>query len=159
LTESTKPPQPSAEHRLLDAFVGTWTTEGHQLEGAGGPAATITATQTYEWLSGGFFLVHRFDGRVGSGDASCIEIIGYDSKTGSYPVHTFYNNGVTNQWQCHKNGGTWSLTGSWSGNLMQVRCTTVFQNHGDTMVSKWESSSDGATWRTFWDVKATKLKE
>jgi hypothetical protein len=37
---------------------------------------------------GEFFLVHRFEGRVGDGEAGCIEIIGYDAQRQSYPTHT-----------------------------------------------------------------------
>lgn len=59
-------------------FVGKWNLEGRQLEGIVGPAAKVAAVQTYEWLTGGFFLIHRFEGRVGNGEAACIEIIAYD---------------------------------------------------------------------------------
>jgi hypothetical protein len=45
------------------------------------------------------------------------------------------------------------------GKAMQVRCTTVFIDAGNTMRSKWEHSSDGSTWQTFWDVTATKVKQ
>jgi hypothetical protein len=150
-----------AQHERLDIFVGRWNTKGQQYEGPVGPAAKITAVEAFEWLTGGFFLVHRFEGRVGDGEAACIEIIGPDAGGGSYRVHSFYNNGITNQWQSRERDGTWTLTGDWpmEGQSMKVRCTIVFSDAGDTMTGKWEHSSDGSSWRTFWDVKATKEKE
>src|SRR5688500_6115 len=56
---------PDMEHERLDAFIGKWHMEGQQLAGPAGPAASISALQTYEWLDGGQFLIHRFDGHVG----------------------------------------------------------------------------------------------
>jgi ketosteroid isomerase-like protein len=41
---------------------------------------------------------------------------------------------------------------------LKVRCTTVFSDAGKTMTGKWEYSSDGSKWQTFWDVRATKAK-
>ena len=151
-------PKPGAGHQRLNAFVGTWNTEGQQCEGAVGPAAKIRAMETYEWLRGEFFLVHRFEGQVGDGAVACIEIIGYDAETQSYPTHTFYNNGVANEWQSHERDGIWTLAGDWQmqGQSVKVRCTTAFSDAGHTMTSKWEQSSDGSSWETFWDVKASK---
>ena len=53
-TEET--PKPSAAHRRLNVFLGQWNMEGQQLKGLFGPAAKITAVQTYEWLAGKFFM-------------------------------------------------------------------------------------------------------
>ena len=155
-----KPPKPSAGHERLNAFVGKWNTKGQQYQGPVGSAAKITAVDTFEWASGEFFLIHRFEGRVGANDASCIEIIGFDTESKSYPTHTFYNTGLTNEWQNHERDGVWTLTGNWEmgGKKVKVRCTTVFSDGGDTMTGKWELSSEGAAWQTFWDVEASKAK-
>ena len=152
-------PKPGVGHQRLNVFVGTWHTEGQQCEGPVGPAATIRAVETYEWLPGEFFLVHRFEGHVGDGAAGCIEIIGYDAQSQSYPTHTFYNNGLANEWRSHERDGTWTLAGDWhmQGKSVKVRCTTAFSDAGHTMRSTWEQSSDGSSWETFWDVKASKV--
>jgi Protein of unknown function (DUF1579) len=157
---SNQSPKPGVGHERLNVFVGKWNLEGQQYEGPVGPAAKISAGETYEWLTGEFFLVHRFEGRVGDGEAACIEIIGHDAQRQSYPTHTFYNNGLANAWQSREREGTWTLAGDWQmqGTLMQVRRTTVFSDAGNTMRSKWEHSSDGSKWHTFWDLKATKAR-
>ena len=157
----SKPPaKPSAGHRSLDVWLGEWNTQGQQYEGPVGPAAKITATDTFEWATGEFFMVHRFEGKVGDSDASCIEIIGYDSEIKSYPTHTYYNTGLTNDWQSHESDGTWTLTGDWdmAGKKAKARCTTLFSHDGNTMTGKWEMSIEGGTWQTFWDTKGTKAK-
>ena len=157
---SNQSPKPGAWHQRLDVFVGTWDTEGEQCEGLMGPAAQIRAVGTYEWLPGEFFLVHRFEGHVGDGAVGCIEIIGYDAQSQSYPTHTFYNNGLAHEWRSHVLDGTWTLAGDWQmqGKPVKVRCTTAFGDAGTTMRSNWEQSSDGSSWETFWDVKSSKAK-
>jgi hypothetical protein len=98
-------------------------------------------------LPGELFLVHRFEGQVGDGAAGCIEIIGYDAQSQSYPTHTFYHNGLANEWQSHELDGTWTLAGDWymRGKSVKVGCTTVFSDAGHTMRNKWEQSSDGSS--------------
>ena len=158
-TEINKPShQPSSAYQLLNVFVGKWETEGQQYEGVVGAAAPITALETYEWLAGELFLVHRFEGHVGDKEAACIEIIGYDAVSGSYPTHTFYNNGKRQEWQSSETEGVWTITGEWqmAGKPTKVRCTIFFSDDGNTMIGKWEYLNDESNWQTFWDVKAMK---
>ncbi len=146
----------SLEH--LNVFHGKWLTSGTQHQGPLGDAAKITAVETYEWLPGERFLIHRFDGRVGDNPAACIEVIGRDAADDDYPVNTFYNNGVANQWRLNERDGSWLLTGKWDagGEPADVRCTTVFSDDGCAMAGKWEYSRDGSNWETFWEVDARK---
>lgn len=155
-----QPQKPGPEHKSLEVFVGKWNMEGQQYESQFGPAAKVSAVETFEWLPGEFFLVHRFDGRLDAQEMACIEIIGYDAASRSYPFHTFYNDGKTNEWQASERDGIWTLTGSWqtSDKSHKVRCTIEFSDAGNTRTGKWERSGDGSKWETFWDVKATKAK-
>jgi hypothetical protein len=160
--EDTTIPNPSRErsaaHRRLDAFVGTWNTEGRQNEGPFGPAAEISALESYEWLTGSCFLVHRFEGRVGDSVAACIEILGDDAQHEGLSAQTFYNDGLRRQWRLRERDGTWTLTedSPIESSPMKVRLTTVFSDGGKTMNGTWEHSRDGSDWQVFWDVKATK---
>jgi hypothetical protein len=157
----------SPEDRLLERFTGTWKTEGRQYGGPIGPETTIAAVERYEWLSGNEFLIHRFDGHVGENEAAGIEIIGFDADSQSYPVHTYYNNGMASEWRYWERGITWILVGSWpfrgghsgrpSGREMRVRCTVVFDDHGTEMTGRWEYSNDGTNWETFRDVKSRRV--
>lgn len=61
-------------------------SEGVVLEGPSGPATRITGTDAYEWLPGGFFLLHHVDVHVGDEKVDAFEVIGgYDAATGTYP--------------------------------------------------------------------------
>ena len=149
---------PRPEYRRLDPFVGNWRLEGQQYDGPFGPDAKIVAVETYEWLAGGFFLVHRLGGKLDATEIACVEIIGFDESNQNYPRYTFYGNGKTNVWQSQATDTGWTLIGdSTMGNkALKVRCTIVFSESGKHMSSKWEYSGDGSHWKTFWDVRATK---
>lgn len=150
---------PDIEHERLDAFVGKWHMEGQQLAGPAGPPASISAMETYEWLPGGQFLLHRFDGHIGDSPAACIEIIGFEPERRCYRAHTFYNNGQTNVWDIEHRNGQWLTLGDWTagGQPTKVRCTTTLGDDGTTMQARWEHSRDGVKWETFWEVSARKV--
>ena len=151
---------PRAQRAFPEAFVGKWKTEGQQYATALGSAASISATETYEWLTGGKFLVHRFEGRVGEADAACIEVLGLEESGQRYAVHTFYNNGTSKRWRGEDRDGMWLLTGEWpvTGRSQKVRCVISLLDARNTMKAKWEYSMDGAKWHVFWDVTATRLE-
>ena len=50
----------SPEHKRLEALIGRWKTDGSTREMPGAPV-TIDAVDAYEWLPGGFALLHTVD--------------------------------------------------------------------------------------------------
>lgn len=89
--------KPTPEHERLSAWVGTWKSEGPAYPLAESnqdtPAKTMPMklTDTWEWLPGNFFLVHRWDGSVGEAAFNGIEILGYDVRAHAYDSHFFDN--------------------------------------------------------------------
>ena len=65
-------PTPSSEIQRLGALVGRWRSEGHIV---GEVPVPITGTDIYEWLPGGFFLVHHVDVMIGDQRVQAIELI------------------------------------------------------------------------------------
>jgi hypothetical protein len=157
-TAAPAAPSPTTQHKRLELFVGKWNVAGVQRESRVGPAAEISGTERFEWLEGGLFLIHHFHATVSGAPAACIEIIEYDASSETYPTHTYYNNGQRAEWRLAERDGAWTITGEWPmpGGPMQVRCTVEFGDEGNTRTGKWESSSDGERWETFWDVRATR---
>jgi hypothetical protein len=64
-------PTPSPQTQRLDALVGRWRSGGHIVGDAPVP---ITGTDIYEWLPGGFFLVHHVDVKIGQQQVQALEI-------------------------------------------------------------------------------------
>jgi hypothetical protein len=162
-SESQAAPQagnPRAEQRRLEILVGTWKTVGTQYETELGPSAKVEAIETYEWLKGGMFLVHRFEGHLDTNEMACIEMIEADpSAEGRYRLHTYYNDGRSNDWKMDALGSNWVLSGHWQNGRqsLQVRCTLSFEDNGHKRLGKWECSLDGSRWQTFWEVTSTRL--
>ena len=144
----------------LQPFCGEWQLEGEQFDSLVGPAAKISAVEIYEWLVGGYFLVHHFDGMVGVQEAACLEITGYEASSQSYPTRTFYSSGQTTEWRLQEKDGAWLFTGEWpiGGEPAQVRCTVRFSDGAHARTGKWEYTRDGLNWTTFWNVSATKSR-
>lgn len=148
---NTKQPSSGSDPALkrLDAFVGTWKTKGEIKTTDNNPAIPIEGTDTYEWLPGGNFLIHRVDVRMGGEQIDSIEIIGYDPSTGKYPMHYFGHQGSTGVMHAIVEGNTWTFTGE------TERFTGSFNESGDVITGKWEQV-DESGWVHWMDIKLTK---
>jgi hypothetical protein len=138
-------------------LVGKWHTEGAQLESPLGPASPFVAVETFEWLDGGHFLVHRLDGRFGKQPAACIEIMGKDAN-GLF-AQTFYNDGNVSRWKLAERGQQLVMTGSWpsdSRDAFEIRYTMTITDLGNTLEGKWEYARGGEGFETFLEARATK---
>jgi hypothetical protein len=142
----------SAELEQLNPFVGVWKTEG---EMKAGPNAQVkfTAVDTYEWLDGGHFLVHRFDADMPDGKVQGIEVIGYNRETKSYPMHSFDNSGKVSLMQARLEQDTWTFEGE------SIRFRGGFQNGGKVFAGLWElRSGEGAAWQPLMQVSLMKIE-
>jgi hypothetical protein len=157
---------PSPETQRLGALVGRWRSEGRVVADAPVP---ITGTDVYEWLPGGFFLVHHVDVDVGDQKVQAIEIIGeHDPGTDSYTCRAYDNEGnITIMRARADDRGVWTFTGG--GDIAQaaqsgsaeepaaVRSTLTVSADGRTMSAKWERSDDGSAWQPWMDMAFTRM--
>jgi hypothetical protein len=143
--------RPGPEHQRLNVFVGRWNTEGQTRAGPLGPAARITAIDTYEWFPGGFFLVHHVDARIGDEEIKVLEVIGYDASSKTYPMRSFDSQGNFGTHEARVRDGIWTFAGE------SERATVLVSDDGNTMTANWERS-DGARWLPWMDVTLTKAR-
>lgn len=141
-------PNPALKH--LDAFVGRWKTEGKIIATDDNPAVPIEGTDTYEWLPGGYFLIHRVDVRMGDKQIDSTEIIGYDPSTGKYPMYYFAHQGSRGVMYASFEDNIWMFTGE------TERFTGSFNKSGDIITGKWERL-DADDWVDWMDMKLTKV--
>lgn len=142
---------PSAEIQRLHLFVGKWNTEGETHASANAPAVKVTGVDTYEWMTGKFFLVHRADGQMGDEKLNTLEFIGYDASSQMYTCHSFDRRGNSDLFQANLRDHTWTIEGKSS------RFTGIFATTGNTLTGQWEQSSDGVNWLPWMDIKLTKV--
>lgn len=99
MSEDTEfePPTPDPALKQLDFLVGTWRVVGTTEEGPAGPAGTTEAVETFEWLDGGFFLVHRWKGTMDIGGMEMVdtgyEFFDFDPETQQFRARFFNNFG------------------------------------------------------------------
>ena len=145
-----QPPRPGPEHARLAPFVGRWKTAGEVLASAATPELEIVGIDEYEWMPGGFFLLHRVDVRIGGERVQALEIIGYDAERGSYFMRSFDSQGGTGEMQARvRDGGTWTFEGD------AERFTGTFSDGGETLSGRWERREE-EQWLPWMDVRLTK---
>ena len=71
----------------LAPFVGTWKTTGATRATADAPSELIDATDRYEWMEGGFFLLRHVDARTPYA-VKALEIIGQDTVSGRHAAES-----------------------------------------------------------------------
>jgi Protein of unknown function (DUF1579) len=151
LQSQGQPIAPSAEIQHLNLLVGAWSTEGETRASVDAPAVKVTGVDTYEWLAGKFFLVHRADGQIGDEELNTIEFIDYDPSSQTYTCHCFDNRGNSDLFQANLRDHTWTIEGKSS------RFTGLFNSIGNTLTGQWDRSNDGVNWLPWMDVKLTKV--
>ncbi|GAA2574141.1 hypothetical protein GCM10010411_02400 [Actinomadura fulvescens] len=139
---------PRPENKRLDVLVGRWRSEGRTVPADGEPPVRIAGSDVYEWLAGGFFLVHHVDVRMGGDTVEVIEMIGpYDPATGTYPMRSFDDQGnFTTMHAAVDDRGVWTFTGG------AERATLTIAEDGSTMSARWERTDDGSTWLHWMDM-------
>ena len=147
----TLPRTPGPEYRSLDVLIGRWMTTGETAATADTPASKISASDVYEWVPGGFFILHTAYGTIGSLGVGGIEMIGYDSKKKLFQTHFFDSQGNVTREDLTLDGNTITWQGS------QVRCTGTLQDNGRRLVCRHERREADGKWVTSMDVTLTRV--
>jgi hypothetical protein len=136
-----QPPEPNPDLRSLDRLVGTWEVSDPSGTGA------INGRSTFEWMEGGFFLIHRPDFVDGDGrQIKGIEIIGHERPFGAVPSEDiktrFYGNtGETLDYVWEMEGDTFRIWFGERGSPDYYEGT--FSADGDTFSGAWHYPGGG----------------
>jgi Protein of unknown function (DUF1579) len=142
----------SPDYRLLDVFIGRWINRGHTLDESGHPDQDILTSDVYEWMPGGFFVLHTAYGRIGEVDVGGVEIIGYDATSGIYRSYFFDSCGNAALDQLSQREGVWR----WQGESR--RATATFSDNGKVQTCEHERLGQGERWLPAMHVVLTKVK-
>ena len=112
----------------LDVFTGEWETEGVTAAGE-----AFRASDSYEWVADGHFLLHRFDADMPAGRMQGIEVIGYDAVRNVYPMHAFDTSGSHSMMHAVVEDDTWTFEGE------NMQFTGAFRDEGTIFAGAWES--------------------
>lgn len=139
----------TAAHQPLAAFVGAWNTRGEvKLLGPSGRGAPFHATDNYEWLPGGHYLVHRYSAQMPDGAVDGIEIVGWDASRKLYTMQSYDSQGNANTMTATVDGDQWTFTGN------NVRFRGGFGEEGRVFAGVWEMRERlNAPWRAWMTVE------
>jgi uncharacterized protein DUF1579 len=139
------------ELERLRVFIGRWITEGETIAQANAPAAPIVASDVYQWVPGGHFIMHPAYSRIGDVAVGGLEVIGYDPASKQYQTHFYDSQGNTTTQTLSFYDGVWT----WQGT--HARCTGVFSADGKTLTARHERSDDGVHWEPSMNVTLRKV--
>ena len=137
-------------HKYLEILIGTWNTTGEIKATEIAPPMTLLATDTYEWLPGGFFVLHRVDARMGEVPSRNIEIIGYDAESGDYVTRSYDDHGGSDEFKASLKKRRWSIDGE------AARFRGSFNATGSALMGKWERRNERGAWVPWMKIKLTK---
>jgi Protein of unknown function (DUF1579) len=142
-----------SEHERLEALVGRWKTEGRTRETPEAPSTRIDAVDTYEWLDGGFSLLHRVDAHVGDLHVQGAEIIGYDPDRRVYVTQYFGSDGPS-AYEATLTDEDGTLV--WRMRSARDRFTGAFGDDGNVITGHWETLGEDSSWRPWMDLTLTR---
>ena len=138
----------------LDIFVGEWIMITSL---APDPADAPRARTSFEWLTGKRFLVQRWE--VEHPDApDGIAIIGLDATGAGYLQHYFDSRGVARVYEMTFADNVWTLERHAAAPDFSQRFTGTFDDDRNTIVGRWDSSSDGLNWKPDFDLTYTRTQ-
>ena len=127
------------EHIKLGIFVGEWETSGSVFATETSQAVAISGTDVYEWLPGGFFLLHRVKATMGNVGTESTEIIGWNAKEQLFLVRSFDAFGNCEEYLMDLCSGFLSFRST------ELRFRGAFSEDKQELSGIWEKD-DGVGW-------------
>ncbi len=143
-------PRPNPDLKSFNILVGTWKVSDPSGKGA------ISGAETYEWMEGGFFLMHRFDFEHNGHKVRGIEIIGHEHEFGAEPGNeiksrVYDTRGNTLDYVYEVDKGTLTIWGGQKGSPAYFK--GKFSDDGNTCTGGWVYPGGGGYESTMTRVK------
>jgi uncharacterized protein YndB with AHSA1/START domain len=156
--QNSKQTSKQAALKQLDVFVGKWHAEGKSY-GEGqhkddpyASAMPWISDESYEWLPGNYFLLHKWDAKVGDSIFIGTEIIGQDEKEGGFFTRFFDNAGFHPEYKATVDGNTWNFMEASS------RAMIIVNDDKSKMTFNWEWRKEGGDWLPLCERIATRIQ-
>ncbi|HOC44132.1 MAG TPA: DUF1579 family protein [Thermoanaerobaculales bacterium] len=152
---SQEPPvmQPTAEHKQLEAWIGSWAGSGELKPGPFGPGGPMSWTEDCAWFEGGrFHVVCRSDGTSPMGPMKGLGIVGYNAEKKVFTHYGVDSTGWSGYAEGTRSGSTWTFRADelMGGKVIHGRYTMTLVTP-TKMTFSWEMSEDGTSWVVMMD--------
>jgi hypothetical protein len=136
--QAEQPSTPNPALKALEVMVGRWGLKGRDFT----TNEEISGQSTFEWMEGGFFLVHRFNLRYAGRRFTGIEYIWYDEESGHLKTHVFSTQDpvpLEYTWEVDENTFT-----NWFGDVgSENHYKGKFSTDKNTLIGQWEWPGGG----------------
>ena len=99
----------------------------------------------YEWMAGGFFLLHHVEAVMGGAEVRTLEVIGENPDGNGYRSWSFDNAGGDATYRAWLDGRTWSIDGE------HERFRGEISREGNSLKGRWWQKRDGE-WVPWMDI-------
>lgn len=156
--ELSGPPQPTAEHKELAMWLGSWAGSGEMKAGPFGPGGPMKWTEDCSWFAGAEFnVVCKSEGEGPMGPVKGLGIVGYNPSKKVYTHYGVDNTGWSGYAEGSRSGDTWTFqsTETVEGKTYHSRFKMIMKSPKE-MTFTWEMSEDGKTWTAMMDGTSKK---
>jgi hypothetical protein len=143
--------KPTAKHGALSVFAGRWITQGSIRATDESAPVEMRAIDRYEWLPGGFFMLHKVDALIGGAVLQSIEVIGYDAQQVCYVTRSYDDQGTSDGFTAQLKARAWSIDGE------KVRFRGAFDASGLVLAGTWAQRSSRGRWNPRMDIELRKV--
>jgi hypothetical protein len=153
--------KPGPEHKKLGFFVGKWNVEGELKPGPMGPGGKYTASDTCEWFEGGFSVVCRSEGKMPTGAAKSMGILGYNAEEKVYTYYGVDNTAMTMSSvpKGTRQGDTWTYTDQTTMGGQRIKSRIFIKEVSPTEYTfKMDFQGPDGKWMPAMEAKNTKVK-
>lgn len=136
----------------LDVLVGDWSVEASF-------DADVKGATTFEWMTGGKFLIQRATVEHPAAPDS-LAVIGYDEDRGTYLQHYFDTRGVARVYEMSLTGGVWRLMRNepdFSPLDFSQRWEATISADRNVIRGRWETSTGGSEWELDFEMTYTRI--
>ena len=143
-------PEPTAEHQVLEHWVGTWKGSGEVKANPFGPGGEALWSDECTWFGGSeFHVVCRSEGTGPTGPMESLGIMGYNPMKEVYTHYGVDNNGWSGYSEGTRSGDTWTFHSEETmGGVTYHSRFTMTMESDDRMTFSWAMSEDGMNWET-----------
>jgi hypothetical protein len=152
-------PKPGPEHKRLEYFVGTWTTEGEIKPGPMGPGGKMTSSDSCEWFDGGFTVICRGQGTTPMGPSKSLGMLGYSADEKVYTYYGIDSSGMsmTTVPRGTLTGDTWTYTDESQMGGQKVKSRVTIKELSPTAYTfMMEVQGPDGKWVPLMESKSTK---
>jgi hypothetical protein len=142
---------PANRMSMFEVFIGVWNTTGDVLETEAGPAGTLSATDTYRWLPGKYFVVHDVDARFDGRPTRSTEVMGFDASKQQYFARSYDDQGSVEDFVVALDGRRWSISGK------TVRFSGSFDAQKNHLRGLWEIGGSKLGWQPWIKLELTRV--